>query len=162
MLYVVTNEKGQSRAIESDSDEGRQPDIYQKAQSRWDWKTYEAAADVAAKLNADAKTDGLVDAEGHILFYLATDAGPHQSPRYDVIQAPSLGTFVSKSFNGDSYPIGKIVKIGKNFSRIYVGRESNPDDVLCFYRRGLSGRWILKGGTWGMNQGRHNERNPHI
>jgi hypothetical protein len=162
MLYVTTNENGQTRAIDADSDEGRQPGIYRTAQSRWDWKTFEAAAEVAAKLNTDAAAAGLVDAEGHTLFYLATDAGPHQSPRYDVIQAPSLGTFVSKSFNGDSYPIGKIVKIGKDFSRIYVERASNPEDILCFYRRKLSGRWILKGGTWGLIEGHHNERNPHF
>lgn len=161
MIYVHTNPTtGLSRAVSSGSDEGRDPDIYRKAESRWDWKSYERVVEVAAKLNTDAEAVGALTEQGHVSVYLPVDHGDHTSPRFDIIEAPDLGAYASKSFNGDSYPIGPIVKIGKNYSRIYVARESNPDDILVFYRKKQRASWILSGGTWGLIQGKRNERNP--
>lgn len=114
---------------------------------RWNFKTFADAEDMAARANA------LKD--GHT--YIATDAGSHMSPRYDVQRMPEVGQEVSCSFNGDTYPCGKIVSVGKGAKMIV-----KTDTGATFYRRKLTGSWLKKGGTWWLVQGHINERNPHI
>lgn len=90
--------------------------------------------------------------------FIATDAGEQVWPRYDVIKAPVVGDEVSKAFNGDYYPVGKIIKIGKNYGRIYV---TGGEGELVFYRRKLTGAWLLNK-TWGLVPGSITRRNPEF
>lgn len=90
--------------------------------------------------------------------YLAIDGGECVSPRYDVIKAPAVGDEVSKAFNGDYYPVGKIVAIGKEFKRIRVEGECG---VLIFFRRKLSGCWKYKG-MWNLVGGSVSRWNPEF
>lgn len=113
------------------------------------WASRNDFTETIAKKAADAAT---ISEKKQFLY---TDAGPLQSPRFDVIQAPQIGDLVSKSFNGDSYPVGKIVKISKSYRRI----ETNSGVV--FYRRQRTGSWI-SGGTWYMVLGVVDERNPSL
>lgn len=111
-------------------------------QHRNDWKSFARVQEIAAQLT---------EATGQR--YLATDAGPNVSPRYDVVEAPRVGAPVSKAFNGDYYPEGKITKISASFRRVVTSSGA------VFYRRRNSGTW-LEGGTWSMVQGHHDKRNP--
>jgi hypothetical protein len=85
--------------------------------------------------------------------YIATDAGPTVSPRYDVILAPAVGDEVSKYFNGDAYPVGTITKISPSLNTI------TTSSGLKFRRRGDTGRWLQAGGTWCLLPGVRNDRN---
>ena len=86
-------------------------------------------------------------------WYLPVDAGEWTSPRYDVIEAPTVGAEVSKGFNGDYYPCGKIVSVSATFKKV------TTDQGMSFYRRGQSATW-LEGGIWVMVSGRKSELNP--
>lgn len=109
--------------------------------SRWDFKTFDIAKAIAASAT---KVEGKL--------YIATDAGPAVSPRYDVIEAPVVGDAVSYAFNGDSYPCGEIVSISKTLKVI------RTSEGKVFHRRRESGCW--KSGGWSMIAGHHDERNP--
>ena len=85
--------------------------------------------------------------------YIAIDNGDHCYPRYDVIAAPKVGDEVSRSFNGDSYPAGKIVSVSATLKQV------KTDTGVIFHRRRQTGVW-LNAGTWGLSHGHHNERNP--
>lgn len=87
--------------------------------------------------------------------YIATDSGPHCSPRFDVVAIPSVGDDCSYSFNGDSYPCGKVASISKTFKKI------TTTEGECFYRRKLTGSW-LRNGTWSLVKGHIYEQNPHF
>lgn len=91
--------------------------------------------------------------------YLATDAGDCVSPRYDVIKAPQVGDEVSRSFNGDYYPCGRIVAIQKNYRRIVV--DGSARGRLIFCRRRESGTWINKG-MWSLLPGVIDKLNPEF
>lgn len=114
-------------------------------ETRNDWKSLEAAQEVATALTA--KYDSL---------YIATDAGGHVSPRYDVIAAPKVGEPVSYEFNGDSYPCGHITAISDSLRRI-VATDGTTQHV--FWRHKQSGAWI-KGGTWSLRPGHVYKQNP--
>lgn len=119
-------------------------------ENRNDWPTFERAEQVAKELNEAAVQT--VERP-----YIATDAGPHVSPRFDVIARPLVGDAVSYGFNGDSYPDGKIIKVsGKEF------RIITTDTGSVYYRRKQSGGWKKQGGTWSLLAGHRNERNPHF
>jgi hypothetical protein len=113
-------------------------------QTRNDWKTLARAEELAAQLTASTGAT-----------YLATDAGPNCSPRYDVIEVPMIGAEVSRYFNGDGYPAGTIVKISRTFKRI------ETSEGVVFFRRGKTGSWV-NDGTWSMVAGRVNDRNPSL
>jgi hypothetical protein len=85
--------------------------------------------------------------------YLATDAGAHTSPRYDVIEAPQVGDDVSKGFNGDRYPEGTITKISASYKRIETSTG------VVFHRRRQTGAWV-EAGTWTLVRGHHYTQNP--
>lgn len=89
--------------------------------------------------------------------YIATDAGDHVAPRYDVIEAPALGDEVSMAFNGDYYPAGRIVKIGKNMQNVTV---DGPRGQQVFRRRKLSGAWLYRG--FSMIPGTISRLNPEF
>lgn len=90
--------------------------------------------------------------------FLAADRGASTWPRYCVVEAPRLGEEVSKYFNGDAYPCGKIVKV----SRPPFCRRVETDKGYVFHRAGLgatSATWKLAGGTWSMVPGIRNDYN---
>lgn len=66
-------------------------------------------AEVAATKLTEASTDGTV--------YIAYDAGYVYNP-FEVAALPKVGNEVSREFNGDAYPCGKIVKISPTYSKI--------------------------------------------
>jgi hypothetical protein len=140
MIYVLI-QAGKARL--SSSQEGQALN-WVNVQSRHDWKTFEQAKAVAALLTRD---------EGRL--FIATDAGECVSPRYDVIEAPKVGDDVSYSFNGDSYPCGKIKSISKSLRLIVT------DEGKRFYRRQESGQWMMNG-TWCLVSGHISEQNPHV
>lgn len=111
-----------------------------EVESRWDWKTFEAAAEVAAELGPN---------------YIATDAGHGVSPRYDVIELPKVGDKVSYAFNGDYYPCGEIASISKSLKLITTteGRK--------FYRVRQTGCW-KNAGTWSLVPGHVSKQNPEF
>lgn len=111
-------------------------------QNRNDWKTFEQAEQIAKALGAG---------------YIATDAGDHVSPRYDVIELPKIGDEVSYAFNGDYYPCGKIEKISKKPEY----RRIATTDGTVFYRRGNTGTW-KHNQTWSLVAGHINKRNPEF
>lgn len=89
--------------------------------------------------------------------YIAVDEGPWCSPRYDVIRMFAVGDDVSKGFNGDMYPVGKVVHISGSL-RVVTTQEGVIKRK--FYRRGETGTWKETGGTWSLARGVYNERNP--
>lgn len=86
--------------------------------------------------------------------FIVTDEGEGCFPRYDVIQAPQLGDDVSYSFNGDSYPCGKIITISATMKTI------KTSEGKVFYRHRETGSW--KSGPWSLIQGTISEQNPHF
>lgn len=84
--------------------------------------------------------------------WLPVDRGSHTSPRYDVMVCPKVGDDVSKGFNGDYYPIGKVVAISKAPERRVITVDG-PRGKLRFYRNKLSSGWTQSGGTWGLVKG---------
>lgn len=139
MLYVhVIREAGKvTRAkVANERDESER----RAAETRNDWRTFEAAQEVAAALGPN---------------YIATDAGQHVSPRYDVIELPKVGDKVSYAFNGDYYPCGEIASISKSLKLITTteGRK--------FYRQRQTGCWKYNG-TWSLVQGHISKQNPEF
>jgi len=111
---------------------------------RWDFDSLEDAQHIA---------DSATKLTGRL--YIATDAGEWVSPRYDVVESPSVGDEVSYAFNGDYYPCGVITSISKSLKLITTstGRK--------FYRRRESGSWI-NNGMWSLVSGHHSRRNPEF
>lgn len=85
--------------------------------------------------------------------HVACDRSASTSPRYDVIEAPTVGSEVSRGFNGDYYPAGMIVKVSSSLRRVVT------DTGVVFYRRRQSDTWV-SGGMWCMVAGRHDRLNP--
>lgn len=112
---------------------------------RFDWRSQEQAEVVCSQAN------GLRDGR----HYIVIDSGRFVSPRYDVIVAPVRGDLVSRAFNGDYYPCGRIVKISESLRRI------ETDTGAVFWRRGQSGAWINKG-TWCMVPGHIDRLSPEF
>lgn len=140
MLYIAIDDNGKATGYASDSS------LFEAGTSfisRWDYKGWDHVQQLAAELTEETGK-----------LFMATDSGGSVSPRYDVIMAPQIGDDVSMSFNGDSYPVGKITRISKTFKKI------TTDSGKTFYRRRQTGSWSE--GTFSMVRGIHNERNPHI
>jgi hypothetical protein len=108
-----------------------------------------SAWDFASKLAASASACGAV--------YIPVDRGPSVFPRYDVVEAPAVGDEVCKAFNGDQYPVGKVVKIGKDYKIVFV---DGPRGLLRFYRKKLSGSWLNNG--WSLVPGNEVRLNPEF
>lgn len=86
--------------------------------------------------------------------FLPVDRGQWVRPQFAIEEKPQLLDEVSKSFNGDSYPVGRISRISKTFKRI------ETSDGYVFTRQ-KNGGWRC-GGTWWLIKGVVNERNPHF
>lgn len=138
MFYFELNKLGQVATVTTEVPVGAHV-------SRWNFKTFARAQEVAAQANA------LKDGNE----YVATDAGEWQSPRYDVVALPKVGDKVSYAFNGDYYPCGVITSVGAGAKRIV-----RTDAGAVFYRRKLTGTWLKEGGTWALVAGHHNDKNP--
>jgi len=123
--------------------------------NRNDMPTMEFARRVADAATENAKRG----ANGTIPYqlYIPIDNGPGCYPRYDVVAAPMVNDVVSKGFNGDYYPVGRVVKVSTN---LRVITTCGDGEELKFYRRGESARWVQAGGTWTLVHGERNERNP--
>uniref|UniRef100_A0AAU7VHH7 Uncharacterized protein n=1 Tax=Dinoroseobacter phage vB_DshS_R26L TaxID=3161158 RepID=A0AAU7VHH7_9CAUD len=141
MLYFTTNTAGDVIEISSKHDYQNDTRPYQ---TRNDWATMEDAEAVAASATEHAGEE-----------YIAIDCGSHVSPRYDVIRMPQVGDEVSYSFNGDTYPDGKIASISASKKLIMT------DTGGKYYRRKQSGSWV-KGGTWSLVRGHSYTQNPHF
>lgn len=112
--------------------------------SRWDWKTLEAAQEVA---------DAASVFSGEL--YIAIDSGANTFPRFDVIRAPAVGDAVSYSFNGDTYPCGHIKSISPSLKRVVTTTNK------VFHRRRNGGSWVMNK-TWSLVKGHISELNPEF
>jgi len=110
---------------------------------RNDLKTFDAAKDLAARATKDLERS-----------FLATDSGEYVYPRFDVIELPKVGEYVSMGFNGDYYPVGKIKSISKSLRLIVT------TDGRKFYRIRETGKWVC--GGFGLVRGIRDERNPEF
>lgn len=117
---------------------------YDRAQSRWDWESHEEVLKLAEELT---KLTGKL--------YIGTDATASTSPRFDVREAPIVGDKVSRSFNGDTYPCGEIVKITPTW-------QITTSDGTKFRRYKETGGWRQAGRSFWMVGGHLEERNPHF
>lgn len=108
--------------------------------SRNDWDTKEQAEKVAADATAFSRR-----------LYVVSDR-PNVSPRYDVVDAPSLGDRVSYYFNGDTYPDGEIARVSKTL-KVMTTTTGNR-----YYRSTTGGSWTR--GSWSLVRGHRTTRNP--
>jgi len=123
-----------------------------RIESRRDWRT------LAGAIRAAADATG---ATGETFF--AVDNGPRVSPRYDISRMPQVGDEVSRAFNGDYYPAGKIVHVSPSWAVIktstgekFTRRKAGADTVHH------SATWRDRGGTFTLIRGHHDKRNPHF
>jgi hypothetical protein len=91
--------------------------------------------------------------------YRPVDGGHGHWPRYGIVRQPQIGDLVSKSFNGDTYIVGRVVSVSPT-GKVVTTRHDDGR-TWTFYRRGLTGAW-LNGGMWSLVRGHHEERNPHF
>lgn len=151
MLYVKIVDDKALRVATSDELKAELGDNWYQDrtwQCRCDWNSHELVERLAADLT-----------EVYGETYLGTDAGPHRSPQYDIVRAPKVGDPSSYAFNGDSYPCGKVVSVSKMPACRVVTTEDADGTVRRFYRRRLSGNWVLNG-TWSLVRGHVSEQNP--
>jgi hypothetical protein len=105
---------------------------------RWDIIDFKHAEEIANELSSDE------------MKFMAVDCGKNTTPRFDVIEMPQVGDYVSYAFNGDYRPCGEIVKVTKTLQIVTsTGRR-------FMYKGG--GVW--KDGSWRMVMGIRNESNP--
>ncbi len=121
--------------------------------SRWDWSDHPVSPRMFAQQLADSASKL---GQGP---FMVSDNGPSCSPRFDVVRAPQVGDVVSKGFNGDAYPVGKIASISKGEMKL-ITVVAEDGRKLKFYRKGERAAWVQTGGTWSLMFGTHNDRNP--
>lgn len=121
---------------------------YQDAgyQNRNDLATMSMAETIAKAITASKNFEGT---------YIATDAGDHCHPRFDIKRLPQVGDPVSYGFNGDAYPCGHIASISKTLKVIVT------DGGHKFYRVRQTGCWRMDG-TWSLIGGHVSKQNPHF
>lgn len=151
MIYVKFNSKGEPVRASS-----VYPENCWGWESRWDWKSFERVAEIAAGLNKLAADFCPLEANK----YLAVDSGPSVSPRYDIIEAPKVGDKISYSFNGDTYPDGEIVRISKDL-RVITSSTGSRYWRVKLSEHG-SGKWLKSGGTWSLVKGHVSEWNKEF
>lgn len=141
MIYIAIDDEGKATGWANDRsmfEEGT------NVISRWDYTDINHVTQVAADLT---------EATGKL--FIPVDSGPTVSPRYDVIAAPVVGDQVSMSFNGDTYPMGKIVAISNTMKVITVTTGEK------FYRVNSSGIWRYNR-IWTLVAGFHKSYNDHV
>lgn len=103
---------------------------------------------------AEAKAQELTEQTGelHVAYKSSYVCDPFVAARL-----PQVGDEVSMGFNGDYYPLGKITRISKTYSRI------TTESGRVFTRVGpVSWKEGGKRGAFSLVQGKHDERNPHF
>ena len=141
MITVKLNSEGRVVGFATDADFNT-PELWQQGllENRNDWPAFERAEEIAAQLTQLTGKK-----------YIATDAGGSCYPRYDVMEAWTVGEEVSYAFNGDSYPCGIITKITPSGMVV-------TSDGKKFRRKGSTGSW--KNGTWSLVAGHEHKWNP--
>jgi hypothetical protein len=150
MIYILTN-RNDVVGITAENPFTGTPTLrkiegleYDGVIDKWDIKNFEQCEELAKKVTEVSGVE-----------YQAADAGEHVSPRYSIFVPPKVGDKVSKSFNGDSYPCGEIVRITpKQMVITSTGHKFN--------RRKNSAGWKQVGGYSWMIGGHVDERNPHF
>lgn len=98
--------------------------------------------------------------------FWAEDRGEWCHPRLAVMRAFQIGEPVSYGFNGDSYVAGRISGFsgaGDDVIGYRIITVEAPGGLKTrYYRRKLTGSWVNEGGTWTLQHGWHNDRNPHF
>jgi hypothetical protein len=145
MLYFLMSERGKAIGTAD-----KFPGCDVRHECRNDWEKLERAQRIAQQLNdiSDVPTP-----------YLAIDKGEGCYPRYDVIVRPQVGDVVSKGFNGDYYPCGKIESISDSL-RVITARDGRGVGTK-FYRVRESGTWRANR-VWALCAGHIDERNPEF
>lgn len=140
MYYVtIENNKATSAVDSREEAQGKQ------TETRWDWKSFERAQEVAAQLN---------EATG--LNFVAVDCGSGVFPRFDVTQMPKVGDEVSRGFNGDYYPCGTVVSISA------TGKQVMTSDGRKFIRRKQTAAWVEARSCFCLVKGHINRLNPEF
>jgi hypothetical protein len=142
-MYVKLSDSGLPLEVKEHLNEDESHDRSWK--DSWHWKSFEQVEGMARYLTAmTGKT------------HIGVDHGPHISPRFEIIQPPKVGDEVSRGFNGDYYPCGKIVKITK-------GWRITTSEGIVFNRRKQTATWVeTGGGPFCLVPGVRNESNPHF
>lgn len=150
MPKYIRVEAGKAVAITDKLNEEQRAD--RAWQDPWDYG-FKTSLEYVQGLAADlTKLTGTV--------YVGTDAGEHVSPRFGVVVVPKVGDEVSRSFNGDSYPCGKIIRVSDSLRRVVARDEAGREFV--FNRRKETGAWVQTGGTGSLIPGHVSELNPHF
>ena len=110
--------------------------------------------DVRTKEQAEAIMAEMQAAEPDALF-LVCEARYFRRSEFKVVKAPAVGDDVSRGFNGDYYPCGKVTYVTAKTAAVV--RTSNG---LEFRRRKNTSSWLQTGGTWSLISGIYDERNP--
>jgi len=149
MLHFKVNANKEIIEVTSEFPQGHK----QWASSSDDGSGWMTRHDFKSMEDADKIAKSATEATGKV--YLPVDSGYGVSPRFDVIEAPTVGDDVSYAFNGDYYPCGQIKSISDSY-RVIVTTEGQK-----FYRRKESGNWKYNR-TWSLVGGHRSELNPHF
>ena len=109
-------------------------------------------------VQAEAAAKKLTEVMGRL--YIPTTNGEEgRRARYEVVEVPAVGDEVSRGFNGDYYPCGKIVRVTKALTVI---AEDENGFQSRFRRVKQTGSWKLENMPYYLVFGRVDERSPHF
>lgn len=144
MIYVKFENNLPTVVITAEQYNGLPTQDQNDCQSRWDWNSFEKVQDIAASLS---KTTGSP--------WLGVDKGEGVFPRFDVIEAPTVGSPVSEGFNGDYRPCGEIIRIT---DKLQVTTSTGAK----FRRVQNTATWRRVNGGSSMVAGHIDRSNPHF
>jgi len=127
MLHFKVNANKEIIEVTSEFPQGHK----QWASSSDDGSGWMTRHDFKSMEDADKIAKSATEATGKV--YLPVDSGYGVSPRFDVIEAPTVGDDVSYAFNGDYYPCGQIKSISDSYRvivaiRAFLTRIANNED----------------------------------
>lgn len=120
--------------------------VYDTVKDFHEYKSFEEVELIAAKATELTGT-----------LYIAT--GSDSSRYYDITIPPAIGDMVSKSFNGDSYPVGKIIHITPTW-RISV--DDGKGNITKFRRVKRTANWVEINGCFSLVKGTISRLNPEF